>query len=89
MAAKDDEKRYQEGGRGDFDVVVQSQAPGVWVDKLVTKGNGKAAGGKTDEGKGKDGEEEEVVDERSFLQKYWWVILAVTVVAMAGGGQEK
>ncbi|KAI4283360.1 MAG: hypothetical protein L6R38_002210 [Xanthoria sp. 2 TBL-2021] len=88
-AVKDDGKRYQEGGRGDFDVVVQSQAPGVWVDKPVTKGKGKAAGGKTEEGKGKEGEEEEEVDERSFLQKYWWVILAVTVFAMAGGGADK
>ncbi|KAL8982960.1 MAG: hypothetical protein Q9205_002661 [Flavoplaca limonia] len=64
---KDDEKKYQEGGRGDFDLVIQSQAPGVWVDKPVVKGRGKAGGGKAEEGK-KEGEEEEV-DERSFLQK--------------------
>ncbi|KAI4090817.1 MAG: hypothetical protein LQ339_008256 [Xanthoria mediterranea] len=89
MAVKDDEKRYQEGSRGDFDVVVQSQAPGVWADKPATKVKGKAASGKTEEGKGKEGEEEEEVDERSFLQKYWWVMLAVTVFAMAGGGADK
>ena len=64
---KDDENRYQEGGRGDFDLVVPLQAPGVWIDKPETKGRGKAAGGKMEEGK-KEVEEEEV-DERSFLQK--------------------
>ncbi|KAL8996063.1 MAG: hypothetical protein Q9169_004339 [Polycauliona sp. 2 TL-2023] len=66
---KEDERRYQEGGRGDFDIVVQSQAPGVWVDKPATKGRAKAAGGKAEEGKGKEGDEEEEVDERSFLQR--------------------
>ncbi|KAL8725241.1 MAG: hypothetical protein Q9166_007480 [cf. Caloplaca sp. 2 TL-2023] len=88
-AVEDNEGKYQPGGKGDFDVVVQSQAPGVWVDKPVTKGKGKgrAGGGKAEEEK-KEGEEEEV-DERSFLQKYWWVILAVTIFAMAGGGPDK
>ncbi|KAL8674078.1 MAG: hypothetical protein Q9168_001513 [Polycauliona sp. 1 TL-2023] len=68
-SVKDDEKRYQEGGRGDFDVVVQSQAPGIWVDKPVTKGRAKAAAGEAQEGKGKEGEEDEEVEEKSFLQK--------------------
>lgn len=87
------EKRHQPGGTGDFDIKLASQAPGVWVDRAIgAKGRGGAAGGGAGEkNRGKDaaGEGEEEVDERTFLQKYWWVILAVTVFAMAGGGADK
>lgn len=68
---KGDEKRHEEGGKGDFDVKVSSQAPGVWVDKVVPKGRTGSrgeAGGKKEGGEGQ-GEGEEEVDERSFLQK--------------------
>ncbi|KAL8999182.1 MAG: hypothetical protein Q9188_005946, partial [Gyalolechia gomerana] len=83
------EKRYQPGGRGDFDIQLASQAPGVWVDRVVPKGRAAAAAGEKNDKDGGQGEGEEEVDERTFLQKYWWVILAVTVVAMAGGGGDK
>ncbi|KAL9600476.1 MAG: hypothetical protein Q9179_003199, partial [Wetmoreana sp. 5 TL-2023] len=99
--------RYQEGGKGDFDMVVQQRVPRVWVDKAPAKGGKSkgAAAGTGEKGKG-DGEGEEEAEERTFLQKYvlcgllhggsvtnqnryWWVILAVTIFAMAGGGPEK
>ncbi|KAL9597060.1 MAG: hypothetical protein Q9219_005389 [cf. Caloplaca sp. 3 TL-2023] len=90
------EKRYEEGvGRGDFDVRIAGKAPEVWIDRDGAKGRGKkgargggAAGQGRKDGEGEE-EEEEQRDERSFLQKYWWVILAVTVFAMAGGGPDK
>lgn len=65
------EERYREGGRGDFDVVVQARAPGVWVDKAIGKGKGRAAVGEGKTGKeGGGGEEEEEEGvEKSFLQK--------------------
>ncbi|KAL8731902.1 MAG: hypothetical protein Q9181_004138 [Wetmoreana brouardii] len=85
-------ERYQEGGKGDFDIVVQQRAPVVWVDKAPAKGGRSkgAAVGTGEKGKAKeDGEGEEEAEEKTFLQKYWWVILAVTIFAMAGGGPEK
>jgi len=36
---------------------------------------------------GTDGEEEVV--EKTFLQKYWWMILGVMVLALSGGGTEE
>ncbi|KAL8747024.1 MAG: hypothetical protein Q9184_007661 [Pyrenodesmia sp. 2 TL-2023] len=88
------EKRYEEGGKGDFDIRVQAKAPGVWVDR-APGAYGRGAAGAGEKGMEKrvgapagEGEGEEV-EEKSLLQRYWWVILAVTVFAMAGGGGDK
>lgn len=63
-----DGKRYEEGGRGDFDIKVAGKAPGVWIDKAVVKGRGEAVAEKRTDGEG-GVEVEEEVDERGFLQK--------------------
>ncbi|KAL8931342.1 MAG: hypothetical protein Q9211_007035, partial [Gyalolechia sp. 1 TL-2023] len=63
------EKRYQPGGRGDFDIQLASQAPGVWVDRVVPKGRAAAGAGEKKEKEGGQGEGEEEVDERTFFQK--------------------
>ncbi|KAI4179748.1 MAG: hypothetical protein L6R41_007661, partial [Letrouitia leprolyta] len=91
LKEKEREKRHQPGGRGDFDIKLANQVPGVWVDRVVgAKGRGAGGGSGAGQKNDKDGGEgEEEIDERTFLQKYWWVILAVTVFAMAGGGADK
>lgn len=63
------EKRYQPGGRGDFDIQLASQAPGVWVDRIVPKGRAAAGAGEKKDRDGGQGDGEEEVDERTFLQK--------------------
>ncbi|KAL8932069.1 MAG: hypothetical protein Q9216_006976, partial [Gyalolechia sp. 2 TL-2023] len=79
------ETHYQPGGRGDFDIQLASQAPGVWVDRAVPKGRASAAGaGAGEKKKDKDGgqgegeSEEEDVDERTFLQKKFHIFECVT-----------
>jgi hypothetical protein len=37
---------------------------------------------------GKESPAEGEVSEKSFFQKYWWVFLILTVVAMAGSGDK-
>jgi hypothetical protein len=37
---------------------------------------------------GKEAPAEGEVPEKSFFQKYWWVFLLLTVVAMAGSGDK-
>ncbi|KAL8718563.1 MAG: hypothetical protein Q9225_004310, partial [Loekoesia sp. 1 TL-2023] len=67
---EEEAKRYEEGGRGDFDIRVASQAPGVWVDKAAPKGKGRQGGAATGKKEGAEqGEGEEEVDERTFFQK--------------------
>ncbi|KAJ5090428.1 hypothetical protein N7532_009112 [Penicillium argentinense] len=36
---------------------------------------------------GPDGENPDVVEEKSFLQKYWWVLLIVAFLSMSGGAE--
>ena len=63
-------KRYENGGRGDFDLVVQREALGIWIDRPATKkGKARQVGREKREGEGGEGEEEEEGDERGFLQK--------------------
>ena len=55
----------REEGRGDFDLVVQKKAKGVFLDKAGKGGKGKVQGQGTTDG---DKEDEEV-EEITFLQK--------------------
>ncbi|MCJ1356970.1 MAG: hypothetical protein MMC33_006966 [Icmadophila ericetorum] len=57
-----------------FEIVYPKQGPRPVLNKPVAL---------TKEGKVVGKEE---VDERGFIQKYWWVFLGVAVLAMAGGG---
>ncbi|KAL1979908.1 hypothetical protein VTN96DRAFT_4993 [Rasamsonia emersonii] len=38
---------------------------------------------------GPDGKDKEEVAEKTFFQKYWWVFLIVTFLALSGGGEEQ
>ncbi|KAL8707684.1 MAG: hypothetical protein Q9220_007346 [cf. Caloplaca sp. 1 TL-2023] len=70
-AKVDDERRYEEGvGSGDFDIVVQKSAPGIWVDQPGAKGKGRGKQGSAAKTESEDtGEEEGEKDEKTFLQK--------------------
>ncbi|KAL6718257.1 hypothetical protein ACLMJK_004345 [Lecanora helva] len=78
-------KEVVEDGRGDFDVVLQKEAPVVVFDKPAKGKGGQQQG--AGQGHGVDGEEEVV--EKTFLQKYWWLLIGVAFLAMTGGGPEK
>ena len=82
--------------RGDFDIVVPGQAPAVVFDrKPRAAGAGAAGAGGSGGGAastaGGDGEEGEEEDQRTFLQKYWWLMLGIAVLAVtsSGGGGDR
>ncbi|KAK0508641.1 hypothetical protein JMJ35_008917 [Cladonia borealis] len=75
----------QPGGKGDFDIQTIKSPPPIVFDKPA-KAKGKA--GATGAGAGAV-EPEGEPEEKTFLQKYWWVLLGVAVLAVSGGGGEK
>ncbi|KAL9611144.1 MAG: hypothetical protein Q9167_004197 [Letrouitia subvulpina] len=62
---KEGEERYEEGGKGDFDLVLVKDAPRPHAGDGAAGGKGRTQGIARE---GEEGEEEEVV-ERTFLQK--------------------
>lgn len=62
---KEGEERYEEGGKGDFDLVLVKDAPRPHAGDAAVSGKGRTQGQARE---GEEGEEEEVV-EKTFLQK--------------------
>lgn len=62
---KEGKERYEEGGKGDFDLVLVKDAPRPYAGDAAAGGKGRTQGQARE---GEEGEEEEVV-EKTFLQK--------------------
>ena len=79
-------------GVGDFDLITLAPPPTPIFDRPApkTQGAGGSGAGGGGNGAGGDGEGEgEVQEEKTIFQRYWWVLVAVALLAMTGGGGDK
>ncbi|MCJ1467025.1 hypothetical protein MMC07_005647 [Pseudocyphellaria aurata] len=67
--------------KGDFDLLVEKEGPKPFFEKFPAKG---ASGNRVVVGE--DGEE---VEEKTLLQKYWWILVGVAFLAITSGGGDK
>ena len=81
---KDGKKVDGANERGDFDIAWQARAPAIHLDKPGKKGQ-KSIGISMPNAENEEGEQ---VEEKSFLQKYWWLLVAALVISLIGPGEK-
>ena len=76
-------------GEGGVEVIPQTEHPGIFMESAQpVQGQGGILGG-LGVGMPEKVSEEGDVQEKTFLQKYWWVLAAALVVSLIGPGGDK
>lgn len=73
-----------EAEREEFDINFQARAPAIHLDRPAKKGQ-KVLGATGPDAEGDDGE---AVEEKTFFQKYWWLLAVALVITLIAPGDK-